>query len=307
MEEKDKSREKVSLEQIKGLLEILLPIPRPYIFVLGLAIFLSLFQITRNPQGAVTVTFGLTNITAVLLALIWLPFLLKVIALSGGGFKTMAGEASLTGLLGLLSNLDPETQREALSTTLGVLEAAEPKLPQTERTRLQEIKQGLETQLASLPPETQKARQQLLNFARLYEALREDMPWSAARTFRMETLMAQARTLAKQSGYTLLEISEIYARQTEGDRVIALALVQANPDARFFELVLDSIDHSESGFEQYHALVAMERMLPLLDPEQKKMLIDSLNDQRSGGQYKCITPDDPDRWTLSNRLLQELR
>jgi hypothetical protein len=37
------------------------------------------------------VSMRLTSVTVLLLALVWLPFLLKVLALSGGGLKALGG------------------------------------------------------------------------------------------------------------------------------------------------------------------------------------------------------------------------
>ena len=81
------------------------------------------------------------------------------------------------------------------------------------------------------------------------------------------------------------------------------AMVQAMPTTDYFELVLESIRKSRSAFEQYQGLQAAERILPLLNADQKKELVEVLEDQRSGAPGKYIK-EGSDRWFLSNRILK---
>ena len=84
---------KVSIEQLQSVMDrILLPTPRPWLAAIGVAAALSIFEVTRTAAGALIVTARLTTTTVILVALFWLPFLLKVLALTGGGLKTVAGE-----------------------------------------------------------------------------------------------------------------------------------------------------------------------------------------------------------------------
>ncbi len=307
MEEKKPESNRVTVEQLEALMRrVLLPTPRPWLVILGIAIVLSLFEVTRNAEGTYVVNFRLTAITVLLVALVWLPFLLKVLALTGGGLKTAAGEASLSGLDQLLSHLDPGTQREVLSTYVAAVDVAESKLPAAEQPKLRNLRQGLENQLASLPPESQQARSRLNGLAELYEATRKAMPSGSERTLKMSSIVAQARAVAAQARYQPMEMTDLLGQNTDGSRIIALAVVQANPDPRAFSLPLDAITHSRSAFEQYQALRAAEEMLPRLDEGQKQQLAAALRDQRSGGPGKFITPDS-DRWAISSRILAALK
>ena len=307
MDEKRPDSSRVSMAQVQAVLEkILLPTPRPWLVILGIAIILSVLDVTRTAEGKFAITFHLTSVTVLLVALVWLPFLLKVIAISGGGVKTAAGEASILGLEQLLSRLDPGTQREALSTYVTIVEAAQSRSPEVDQPRLRELREDLEHQLASLSPESQHAREQLKAFAKLYEATRNSMPPGPDRTFKMSTIVAQARAIASQAKYEPLEVSDLFAENTSGSRIVALAILQASPDPTFFSLAREAIGKSRSAFEQYHALRAVEGMVGALSPDQKRELDATLRDQRSGGPDKYIKPDS-DRWTLSSRILNALK
>ncbi len=306
MEEKKPDPNRVTVEQLEVVMRrVLMPTPRAWLVILGVAVILSLFEVTRNAEGTYVVNFRLTAITVLLVALVWLPFLLKVLALTGGGLKTAAGEASVGGMEHLLSLLDPGTKREVLSTYVAAVDVAESRLPAADQPRLRDLRQGLEHQLASLPPESQQARAKLDDLAKLYEATRTAMPSGPERTLKMSSIVAQARAIAAQARYEPMEMTDLIAQDSPGTRVMALAVVQANPDPRAFSIALDGIAHSRSAFEQYQALRAAEEMLPRLDPEQKQQLEEVLRDQRSGGEGKNITRDS-DRWPISSRMLDAI-
>jgi hypothetical protein len=285
--------------------KVLLPTSYPWLVTIAVAVILSLFEVTKNAEGAYIVNFRVTIATVVLLALFWLPFLLKVIALSGGGLKTSAGEANILGLEQLLSRLDTDTRREALSTYVAVVEAAESKSPESDQTRLREIRKELENQLASLSPKSQQARMQVETLSQLYESMREKMPSSPERTFKMSTIVAQARSIANEANYTTADLANLFREGSDGTRIVVLGVLQQKPDPSLFSLVLEGIGKSRSAFEQYQALQVAGHMLPTLNTEQKRQLVETIMDQRSGGPGKYITPDS-DRWRVSDRLLDAI-
>lgn len=306
MDNDESGERKVSVEEIRDLIDrVLLPIPRPWLIALSLATFLSLFKISQTTEGGVLVGFEFTAISVTLLALFWLPFLLKVIALRGGSLKALGTEATFGGLMDIVSRLDPSDRREALPTLIATVETAESKSPVAERSRLRHVRSELESQLTTLAPEAQQARLQLQALARDYDNARETMKPSTERTLKLSSIVAQARALAKRAGYGSMEVSDLFAGESQGDRVVSLAIVQALRDTNFFDLVLQSIKESKSAFEQYEALNAAERMLSLLDNQQKKKLAALLEDQRSGKPGKHITRDS-DRWFLSDRILKAI-
>ncbi len=306
MDNSESGKTTVSLQQVRYLINtVLLPIPWPWLAAMAFAILLSLFTVTQTAKDGITVSFQLTAITAGLFALVWLPFLLKVIALTGGGIKGLGGEATVAGILEIVDRLEPSDRRDALPTLIATVETIESKSPSSERPRLRQVRESLESELMTLAPEAQQAREQLLEYTQEYEAARQKMKPGTGRTLRMTEIIAQARAIAKQAGYGSIEVSNIFAGKSEGKRIISLAIIQALPNANYFELVIESISESRTAYEQYQALSAAEKILPLLDNEQKTKLAEVLKDQRSGAKGKYITSDSS-RWALSDRILKAI-
>jgi hypothetical protein len=291
----DVQTDKVPLSLVKTVInEILLPIPWLWLLVASIATIISLFKVTRSPEGLYTVSFQLTWVTVLLLALVWLPYLLKVLALSGGGLTVMGGEASFQGLGDFLSQLSPEAEREVLPSVIAAIRLTEETSTGADRKNLQRLREDLEERLGAI-----------LEKGALYEKLRSDMPSGQARTFEFEKLMGEARALAKDTDIRAEEARGLFERGSHGDRFTVIALAQEKQNPELFPLVIEAIANSESAFEQFQALKAAYWMLPKLDEAQKQELVEVINDQRSGGEKKYILPG-TDRWPLSNRILDAL-
>ena len=295
MDSSENQANNISLDQVKTVVnEVLLPIPRPWIIVTSAAIVISLFEVAPTTGGPYTVSIRLTSVTVLLLALVWLPFLLKVLALSGRGLKALGGEASFGGLSDFLSQLVPEAEREVLSTMIAATKLTEETSTGSERKKLQELREDLEERLAALS-----------KTGALYEKLRSDMPSGPARTFELTKLMAEARAIAKDTDVNAEQARGLFGRGLAGDRITVVALAQEKRDPEYFPLVIEAIVHSKSAFEQYEALRAAYLMLPKLSEAQKQQLVDAVHDQRSGGANKHILAG-TDRWVLSNKILDAI-
>jgi hypothetical protein len=298
---------RISPDQVKKVMnEVLLPIPAVWISVISVAIVISLFEITPAAGGIYTVTFRLTWVTVLLLALVWLPFLLKVLALGGGSLKAMGGEATFEGVGEVvsqfsdevLSQLPPEEQRQVLPSFIAATKRTEETSTESDQKKLQKVREDLEKRLAALS-ET----------GTLYEQLRSDMPSGPARTLELEKVMAKARAIARNTDVSPSEARELFERGSPGERITALALAQENRNPEFFTLVIEAIRDPRSPFEQYHALGAAELMLPELNEAQKQQLVDSINDQRSGVIHKLrnrLFGPDTDREAVSDRILNAI-
>jgi len=287
---------KISLDRVKTVMnEVLLPIPRLWLQVTSIAIVLSLFEVTRTAEGPYTVSFRLTSVSVLLLALVWLPFLLKVLALSGGGLKALGGEASVVGLSDFLSQLSPEVERQVLPSLIAATKRTEETSTEPDRERLQKLREDLEARLAELS-----------KTAEAYGKLRETMPPGPARTSEFVNIFEEARARAKNVNIDAEEASEIFERDTHEDRIKVMAIAQEKRNPELFPLVIEAIGNSKSAFEQGRALGAAELMLPKLDEAQKQQLRDVINDQRSGGPNKHIVPKHKYRWKLSNRILDAI-
>jgi hypothetical protein len=104
--------QRISLEDVDQLLAQVMNVRRGWAALVLLAAILSAVSLTFK-GGALEATVQVTAITAVLIGLVWLPAIVRVIALAGGGVKTPAGEATSGGLLDLLRSLEPAGQRGA--------------------------------------------------------------------------------------------------------------------------------------------------------------------------------------------------
>lgn len=260
---------------------------------------MSLFEVSRTSDGIVTVNFHITTTTIILIALYWLPPMLKVIAVTGGKIKTSLVEVELPGAVSWLEETDTETQRVLLSSFIAGIETIENPSPD-----VREHLSNYENRLAELPPPVQDANNQLKTNARLYNEIR-NLPRGSERTIKMGTIVNQIKSLVHLVDFKEIGFDKLVDSESQGDRIVGLALLQVKPDKLGFPLVKNAIGCSKSGFEQYQALRAAEQMLSILDNNEKQELVKVINEQRSEGDKKYIKPG-TDRWGLSIRILNAI-
>lgn len=310
MPEKDTPQtNKISIDRIKQLMEIILPIPRWWMVGIAVVFIFASIEIRRSEAGSYAGSFRITGVGLALLALIWLPSLLKLIGLTGIGLKTSGVEASTGGLLDLLQALDPSAQRETLPPVIAALDLAATEGATAEQPRAQEIKQKLQDQLASLPvlpKDAEQARSEVNSYAREYERMRREMPGGSARTIRMGALVSRVMALARQAKFTSAEIKDKFASGADGDRLVVLAMIRALADSNHFDIVAQGISPSSSPFEQYEALRAAQEMMSSLSAEQRARLETILIHERSGAEGTLINKSDMSRWNLSAYLLDQI-
>jgi hypothetical protein len=199
-----------------------------------------------------------TAITATLIALTWLPVVVKVYTLVGGSVKTPVGEVTSRGLQDLANDLPPDARRAALATWTATADLAAETATGGEREEAVAVRQELKRQLTALrlPPEQAQGRLEVL--AMQYDCLRQTVPSGPERTLRMSALVAEARTIVRQGvvGQPVIEewLEGFKQEPDEGKRVIGLALIQEAPaPGRFFDAALNALSHSRTAFEQYQA------------------------------------------------------
>jgi hypothetical protein len=268
----------ISIDHLQAVASVALKVPKLWTGAMVIAALLSAIHIDVSSAGRVSGSFAPSALTGILIALIWLPALIRVIALAGGGLKTPAGEASTGGLLAVLGSLEPKTKRDTFPTVIAALSSPEVVADPAKRTAVRPIRQDLELQFAAASPiPVTRVRERLAAYAEEYERVRAEQPPSGQRTHRMTTLVAEARAVARAAPLPLIDIRNMLSQESEGERVIALALIQDQPDARVFDLVVDAITQSRSAFEQYQALGAALELVPLLDYRQRRSLGEALN------------------------------
>ena len=240
------------------------------------AALLSALSFERAANGDVSVGVKLTALTAVFAALVWLPSVVRIVALAGAEVRTPAGEATTGGLARLFEPLGSDAKRDTLPSVLSALTSPEVLVDPSARHAARELKRELELQLAAVTPQPHGVRETLDQYAREYEAIRATPP-SPERTRRMTSLMAQARAVARAAPLASADLRNMIANGQDGDRVVALAIAQDHPDPRLTDLVLDAIANSRSAFEQYQALATAYEFLNLLDEAQRQRLRKTLH------------------------------
>lgn len=145
-----------------------------------------------------SLTFQITAITVAAVAAIWLPPLVRVIALNGGGVKTPAGEATATGLGSILEKLEPAQQRQALTGVIAAIPDAGPGVDPSVTT----VRRQLEQKAAEIPVDPGSAGERLVAAAHRYDLLREGLPSGSERTYQMNQLVAEAVSLGRSSNIT---------------------------------------------------------------------------------------------------------
>lgn len=283
------------LAQLNAVLELLLLLPRLWLLTAAAVILLSMIDVSYSSQTGWSFSFAIKSITAVMFGLVWLPVLLRILAVSGGGIKTGAGEANTPGLISLLPKL------------IATLDSVEPTLGKEEQAKVAAVRQEAEQSLGAIAAASpMSARQRLSDLIREYEEVRRVMPSGQQRTFRMQQIAARIRAMAAEANYSPSEIRNLFSQGGEGDRLAAIQMLQRSPYPECFDLVTGAIAQPHSAFEQFAALKTAEAMMETMPPEQMHQLHQTVLDQRSTGPGKWLSPKDPSRWALSDRILEAI-
>src|SRR5687768_8423168 len=100
-EPKPSAGSRVKAEDIRMLVSELGRVRTEWAVFVGAAALVSVVHLARTAEGQWTFDLGATETTIGVIALLWLPTLLQVLAIAGGSLKTSLGEASVGGLAGL--------------------------------------------------------------------------------------------------------------------------------------------------------------------------------------------------------------
>lgn len=144
--------------------------------------------------------------------------------------------------------------------------------------------------------------QELIWTGEEYDRMRKRMDAGDARTSLMNQLVGRVQTLGGQQHAG--EVAEnIFRRDTDGGRIVGLALAVKDPQRQHVDLALSGIAKSRSAFEQYHALRLAQKLLSSLHPSAAAQLRQAIDSQIG----KTILESDPTRWVLAHKLLDELQ
>jgi formylglycine-generating enzyme required for sulfatase activity len=143
--------------------------------------------------------------------------------------------------------------------------------------------------------------EELQLLGREYESLRQRLPSGNRRTYLMNALLGRAQTLAGTLERGRVA-EELFNDNSDGGRVIGLALARGEPQRTHAEMVLQGIGSSRSAFEQYHALLLSVAVLPLLDASAVRKIRSCIQ----GEMGRFITEDDNSRWLIAQEVVRAL-
>lgn len=129
--------------------------------------------------------------------------------------------------------------------------------------------------------------------------LRTTEPSGWDRTSRMEAMLREARALDTEP-LAASDVADIFATGSDGNRIVALALVEGNPRLATAEVLVDAILESRSTFEQYHALVAAEHALDHLSADDRTRVREAVESVLAGP----LGGRSSDRRTVARRILK---
>jgi hypothetical protein len=165
--------------------------------------------------------------------------------------------------------------------------------------------QALQTGLHGDPKQAARLRKQARALQRLsgaYSRTRSSMNVSHQRTAAMDEILRQAAALAKTAEFDPMEVWAWFDSGETEARVIALGVMEGDPNLRDLFCALEAIEHPRNLFEQYHALRVADLMFDGLDDTEKAWLRESIEAARKNPR----AASDPPVNYLSQSLLDRL-
>lgn len=162
-----------------------------------------------------------------------------------------------------------------------------------------------EETVASLQVVQDKATEavhKLEEVSRSYESIRAAMMPGGTRDAQMERAVAAAMRLVVANRMSPDEVKARFDTRDEGDRILVLAAMKADPDLRDFQIILEAIRQPRSPFEQDRFMLIASEILGDLDAEERRRLRETVEHLRETGQIK----PEMARWFTSERLFQLL-
>ena len=145
-------QDSAAVASIRALGALVTQISRPWAALMVVAAVASTLHLNVSEKHDLSGSVAVSALTVALLALIWLPSLLRVLGVAGGGVKTPAGEAATPGLARLFDPIDPQTKRETFPVLLTALTSPGVLADSEERTQSEALRRDLELQLAAVMP-----------------------------------------------------------------------------------------------------------------------------------------------------------
>ncbi len=294
------NNQQISKDAVEWLLRRIIQLPKNWLVISCIFIFLSAFEVNWNKE--LSVKFHVTTNTAIFLALLWLPSILKIFALTGGAVKTPAGEITGSSMMPMLQSLTADTLGFLIEQT----KLAEEVAPPQQQLEMRQMRHEWQKAYTARVPAAE-SQQQMERLAERYKEIRTSMPTGAQRTFEMESITGRMRALAPEVNYSVKQVSDLLRSHDQGKRLQGLSIAEWSCDPIYFDLILHIIANSQTAFEQTCALRAMSKIASKLELEQKRDLKKVLLEQRNfNEEEKRWIKQNSNRWFLSERLLSAI-
>lgn len=248
------------------------PPPRVWLAALTVLVLLSLVEVRWD--GTVSWSLRATVVTAVLVAAIWLPSLLGLVARYGG---TVSAAGIAFGI-------------EAIRRVGSARSAGRSGTAAGSATW-----RGTATGAAAGPSPLSRLEDE-------YESLRARLPPSFQRSTALETILAEARLTAAETAPQLGARLSRFREDGEGARIITVALLQAAPGPLpegTADALAQAVLAPRSSFEEYHVLRAARDRRPDLDPAGAAGVVSAVRQVLDRGGY----PRGSDRLTLARQVV----
>ena len=270
-------KQDLTTERLRELLASATFVPSWWVVVMTFVAVASAIDTTFPESGGTSWHFAVGAISLIAIALIWLPTAIRLLSLVGGSVKAGGVEASAIGILQSPDKLIEDLAN--LRTSTEQLGQEMPKAGEKVQTIGAEVNQ-IATRY--LPSERTLPDEVLDDLAREYERIRRDIPPGRSRTNAMNKLVNEVRIRAAASPVSARQQAPALLRSSrEGDRIVGLALAQGSPAAELCDDLLRIFSTSASAFEQYHSLLALSEIAPILGAEDRARAISILEREKS--------------------------
>lgn len=261
-------------EELSRLLDVVMRLPRVWVAAMIAVAVASSVDVNRPAHGGTAVHVAVGTVAMIAVALIWLPALIRLLSLTGGQLKAAGVEASAAGLLG-----SSEALVQGLARIRSEAERVEQEAPEAS-----DIAKGVQLEVDRIASghlaSWVMSDEALAQLARAYEAIRTQPPGDQ-RTQAMTQIVNEARLRARVAPEAAPSRGlKLVRSAAPGDRIVGLALLEAAPVRTALDDVLRLVRESASAFEMYHALLALERMAPLLSPARRRVAVRTLDAER---------------------------
>ncbi len=239
-------------------------LPTPWVVTVAILAVASSIGVEHPASGGWGIDVNVDATTVGIVAIVWLPALLRLLSLTGGKVKAAGVEASSGGLLG-----SPEDLIEDLAEIRTGAEEAGRRAPEVDRTLEQVRRQIDEMASEYLSGSDAVTEESVIRLANEYEEIRATIPPGNARTTRMTRVVNEARVRAGASRDAARRSAMSFINSDhEGERLVALAMLQEAPSRRAMDSVLRLISESSTAFEMFNALIALREGAQRMSAEE---------------------------------------